>query len=404
MNAGFAPWALDQADDIRHNIKGTLKKLRSARPHFDSNRVVDLIKTFPAIERVSMSAEEFDHYLTGKHSELSSIEGIWMDQAGQYRIGIMRTASTPTEQFVGFILESKNALWDAGMVKVRLTGTAYETTFVARYLMRDHTEIGSTAKLDGGVLSFPLRYRGTDEISNFIRVNSTSGTSGPYDAHPNRDAAAVVSGTGFLCGNDLVATNYHVIKEGTRWEVSFPTIHQSFDLKLMVSDKANDLALLRIVSKAGESMVAKPLTIADSQAARMGEELYTLGFPLGDLLGSGHKVATGILSSSTGLEDDPRLFQISVPTQPGNSGGPVLNERGEVVGILASTLSVEYLYRKQGHVPQNVNFAIKSDYLSLLLKQAASGMVTAPLDVHGLGRADQVSRIAESVGQIRTYK
>jgi serine protease Do len=94
----------------------------------------------------------------------------------------------------------------------------------------------------------------------------------------------------------------------------------------------------------------------------LGEELYTLGFPLGDLLGAGHKVATGVLSSATGIEDDPRLFQISVPTQPGNSGGPVLNERGEVVGILASTLSVDYLYRKQGHIPQNVNFAIKSDY------------------------------------------
>ena len=72
----------------------------------------------------------------------------------------------------------------------------------------------------------------------------------------------------------------------------------------------------------------------------------------------------------TGIDDDPRMFQRTVPVQSGNSGGPIVNEKGEVVGVLASTLSVEYLYRAQKHIPQNVNFATKSDYLSLLLSQA----------------------------------
>jgi S1-C subfamily serine protease len=207
-----------------------------------------------------------------------------------------------------------------------------------------------------------------------------------------------------LCRSDLIATNYHVIRDGSRWEVLFPSTQQSVELELVLSDKANDLALLRLVLKDGAKPLAKPLKITDGAAARIGDELYTIGFPLGELLGSGHKVATGVLSAAEGLEDDPRMFQITVPTQPGNSGGPILNDSGEVVGVLASTLSVEYLYRKQGHIPQNVNFAIKSDYLSMLLRQAPGPPGTQALEIPSLPRADQVARVKDSVGQVRAYK
>ena len=82
----------------------------------------------------------------------------------------------------------------------------------------------------------------------------------------------------------------------------------------------------------------------------------------------------------------------------------MLNQKGEVVGVLASTLSVEYLYKKQGHIPQNVNFAIKSDYLSMLLRQAPGAALAQPLEIGTLPRADQVARVMDSVGQIKVYK
>ena len=117
----------------------------------------------------------------------------------------------------------------------------------------------------------------------------------------------------------------------------------------------------------------KALNVVAARTAKLGEEVYTVGFPLTGILSDGHKVATGIVSGLAGLDNDPRLFQLTVPTQPGNSGGPIFNSKGEVVGMLASTLSVDYLYKVAKTIPQNVNFAIKSDYLLLLIAQGPSG-------------------------------
>jgi serine protease Do len=290
------------------------------------------------------------------------------------------------------------------MVKARLDSTAYEGTFVARYFMGDHSEVGSTAKLDGGTLSFPVRYRDKDDIINFIKMDAAG--LPPGGPPRSKDSSRVVStGTGFMCHDDLIVTNYHFIHGGSFWEVVFPSTQQSYKLEVVVADKANDLAVLRLTPKEdGKKPAGRPLRVVDSQQARIGEEVYTIGFPLGDLLGSGHKAATGVLSATVGLEDDPRMFQLTVPAQPGNSGGPVLNASGQVIGVLASTLSVEYLYRKQQHLPQNVNFAIRSDYLLFLLRQVPKSSDMVPLDLSSFSRADQIARLQDSVGQIKTFK
>lgn len=208
------------------------------------------------------------------------------------------------------------------------------------------------------------------------------------------------TGTAFVIGQNLIATNFHVIDGGTAWELRFPSTDEAWPLELVIADKANDLVVMRVK---GAVSPLKPLSVVPARTARLGEDVYSVGFPLTGLLSDGHKVSTGVVSGLAGLDNDPRFFQLTVPTQPGNSGGPIFNSKGEVVGILASTLSVDYLYKATRTVPQNVNFAIKSDYLLLLVAQADSGTAVAKVSPSGVSRADQIANAQASIGLVSTF-
>jgi len=88
---------------------------------------------------------------------------------------------------------------------------------------------------------------------------------------------------------------------------------------------------------------------------------------LQSILGSNPKFSEGVVASRTGLQDDPRSLQISAEIQPGSSGGPLFNSQGDVIGIVVATLDAAKLYAMAGTLPQNVNWAIKSDYLMNLI-------------------------------------
>jgi S1-C subfamily serine protease len=140
------------------------------------------------------------------------------------------------------------------------------------------------------------------------------------------------------------------------------------------ADKANDVALLKVDGK------FTALPVALSRGVRLGESVFTIGFPNIELQGFAPKLTKGEISSLTGMQDDPREFQISVPVQPGNSGGPLVNQNGNVVGIVEAQLSDIATLQTTGSLPQNVNYAIKSSALNLLLESApeVSAKVTEP--------------------------
>jgi TPR repeat protein len=169
------------------------------------------------------------------------------------------------------------------------------------------------------------------------------------------------TGTGFFITDDgYLISNYHVVKDAA--QVRLLTRAGTILAKVVQVDAANDLALL----KAEGNFV--PLPIAASRTVKLGGTVATVGFPNIGLQGFSPKLAKGEIASLSGAQDDPRYFQISVPVQPGNSGGALVDERGNVIGIVSAKLDASVALAASGSLPENVNYAVKSSFLLSFLE------------------------------------
>ncbi|MBT3508228.1 MAG: trypsin-like peptidase domain-containing protein [Nitrospina sp.] len=171
-------------------------------------------------------------------------------------------------------------------------------------------------------------------------------------------------GTGFLFSSkDYVITNYHVVEGANSIRAKF-TNGQMVEAVVVAKDPKNDIAILKLAN--APPLSAIPIKLGDSSQARTGEKIFTIGYPASKIMGERPKYSEGVINSMTGLKDDPAFFQVSVPVQPGNSGGPLFNGRGEVIGITTASLSLLAI-DAMGAIPQNVNYAIKSSFVKNLL-------------------------------------
>src|SRR4029077_2685632 len=110
------------------------------------------------------------------------------------------------------------------------------------------------------------------------------------------------------------------------------------------------------------------LPVASSRTVRMGSTVATIGFPNIGLQGFAPKLAKGEIAALSGAQDDAKYFQISVPVQPGNSGGALVDERGNVVGVVSAKLNAAAALATSGSLPENVNYAVKSSFLLSFLE------------------------------------
>lgn len=179
---------------------------------------------------------------------------------------------------------------------------------------------------------------------------------------PSIPGKIVGTGTGWFVAPGVVVTNYHVIESVRNFSVALRN-GVEIPVQPISIDRVNGIAILR-ATKEIESPKYLPLS---SKTEKQGARVFTLGFPHADVLGQKSKLTDGLVSSITGLEDDHRFYQISVPLQAGNSGGPLINLRGGVVGIVTAKLSAVTIYNATGDLPENVNYAVKTAYLKILL-------------------------------------
>ena len=169
------------------------------------------------------------------------------------------------------------------------------------------------------------------------------------------------SGTGFFVTDDgYFVTSYHVIEDAKEITVKAAD-GRLLAARFISGDSVNDVALLKIES------TTKAARISDTGELVRGEEVFTLGYPLLQIQGQDQKATFGRVNALTGIGGDIRLVQIDIPIQPGNSGGPLVDSKGQVVGVVTATLNQLVTLRATGSLPQNVNYAVKSDYLIPLL-------------------------------------
>ena len=165
------------------------------------------------------------------------------------------------------------------------------------------------------------------------------------------------TGSGFFVSLEgHVVTNEHVVRDCREIRLG-----NEQPVRVIAIDRQADLALLK----------AAPVSLAavlrtDSQA-QQGEDVITYGFPLRGVLSSSGQLGAGMVTALSGLRDNPLQIQIDVPVQPGNSGGPLLDGRGEVVGVVVSKLNALRVAQVTGDIPQNVNFAVALAPLKKLL-------------------------------------
>ena len=171
------------------------------------------------------------------------------------------------------------------------------------------------------------------------------------------------SGSGFyVSGNGHLASNYHVIKDCQKVFVEMAL--SRIEARLIATDKKNDLAILHV-----DKRPSFFFPLSENDPALL-EEIYAAGFPFGEALGGSVKVTKGIVSATSGLGDDESTVQIDAALQPGNSGGPILNSQGDVLGVAVAKLDFQEIFKKFKTIPEDTNFGVKVSKLKALMVQA----------------------------------
>lgn len=244
--------------------------------------------------------------------------------------------------------------WKEGEYKAWLEPTATANIFKAKWLMANKSLSSAYVSFNNSAMS--ISFAESNDRDTYIKLYpSASDNIAIAGSQPSE-----WTGTGFALRNNYVVTNFHVV-DGAK-SISIQGINGSFNnsysAEVIATDKNNDLAILKVNGVTIPSANI-PYSVK-TNTAEVGEEVFVLGYPLTSTMGDEIKLTTGVVSSRSGFQGDVSLYQISAPIQPGNSGGPLFDSKGNVIGIVSA--------KHRG--AENVGYAIKAAYLRNLMESA----------------------------------
>lgn len=220
---------------------------------------------------------------------------------------------------------------------------------------------------------------------------------------PSPSLELVSSATGFAVStNGYFLTNYHVVEDiidkPGQVRIKMDESGDEIKTRIVKTDRRTDLALLKAEG------TFEPVRFSPDDSVKLGESVVALGFPQVDLQGKSIKATTGSVSSENGIKDEVQWFQMSAPIQSGNSGGPVVNTIGEVVGVTVAQLNEEWVTRRTGRTPQNVNYAIKAAYATAFLDSTeCAGQYRRERGTAG-GMKEAIAQVRKSTAMVLVYE
>lgn len=227
---------------------------------------------------------------------------------------------------------------------------------------------GAYVKLSIGLNEFFSKEEGWS-LTNYEEGNDSYTTSKPKKGDK-------VQGTGFAISEEgYIVTNYHVVENGKKIKILGVNgnMDQELEAKVIVVDKEADLAILKVNKNIG----TLPYSLKTKEAIS-GKKVYTLGYPKQNILGNNIKITEGLINSTSGLRDDNKVYQISAPVTNGNSGGPLFDNYGNIIGVVSSG------YRDS--TSDLINYAVKSNNITPLLDEAS---------IAGVGAKDYNTEVVE---------
>jgi len=238
-----------------------------------------------------------------------------------------------------------------------------------------------------------LAGKGAMKVDDFIIKQFGNSASSEFD-----DKTAKGSGTGFvITNNGYVMTNHHVIEDANEIVIEFTqgpfSSYGNLKCEVVLKDEAGDMAVLKITDEKFQSTYQLPYVLK-SDVLAVGTAVYSLGYPMA-LSGLGREVkfSEGSISSKTGYENSINSYQTSVPVQPGNSGSPLVDAEGNIVGCIHAII----------READNVSYAVKATTLINLLGSVSGEIAFSSENrLKELKREDQIKELSKYVGIIKT--
>ena len=291
--------------------------------------------------------------LEGIYEKMKLGKSEWTE--AKYKIGVIKTESGYDAIYID---GANNPIdWTEGETKANIIKTATPNLYKVDWLMANKSKNQDVYCFvdENNLLTFQYSTSEKNPDSKYLKLYPTSST---YEVSSSGNFLA--SGTGFaISSNGLIVTNHHVIENAKviKVEVTQVGLKKTYDAEIILSDQRNDLAVLQITDESFANFDDIPFTFKND-VSDMGTNVFTLGYPLISTMGESIKLTDGLISSKMGFQGDISSYQLSVPIHPGNSGGPLFDYGGNLIGVVnAKHLGAE-----------NATYAIKSNYLVNLME------------------------------------